>query len=221
MKKVTRRNARLDRRDFMKGTVAGMGVAAASGSAPFFAQSAQASIESVGSPQGIVPDISPAQIKETVSADVVVVGAGISGASAALSAIEAGAKTILLEKGETYTARGNDNGCVNSSVHKEAGVVINREALISELMIQANYRVYQKLLTVWVDHSGEAIDWLRSKVEPEGVKAALDPSEGASDEDKEGPYKAWRTAVAFGSPGSLEKLPPVITSDSTQEKESS
>jgi fumarate reductase flavoprotein subunit len=204
----TKKNKSVNRRDFIKGTAAGMGVAAATGSALFSERIARACVETVGSPQGIVPQISPSQVKETVSADVVVVGVGISGACAALSAIDGGAKTVLLEKGGNYTARGNDNGCVNSSVHKEAGVVLNRQELISELMIQANYRVDQRLLTTWVDHSGEALDWLRSKVEREGLKASLDLTEGTSDDDKEGPYKAWRTAVTFT--GSNAKMMSVL-----------
>ena len=208
MKEFAKRNTRFDRRDFIKGTAAGMGVAAVSGSTLFSERTAQASVETVGSSQGTVPQISPSQVKGTVSADVVVVGVGISGACAALSAIESGAKTVLLEKGGNYTARGNDNGCVNSSVHKEAGVVFNRRELISDLMVQANYRVDQRLLTTWVDRSGEAIDWLRSKVEPEGVKASLDETEGASDADKEGPYKAWRTPVCFT--GSNAKMMSVV-----------
>jgi fumarate reductase flavoprotein subunit len=197
MNEETKKKKDVNRRDFMKRTAAGVGVAAASGSGLLSAGITRARIKSDDSPEVTVPQISPSQIKETVSADVVVVGAGISGACAALSAIEAGAKTVLLEKGGNYTARGNDNGCVSSSVHREAGVILNREELIAELMIQANYRVDQRLLTVWADHSGEAVDWLRSKVEPEGLKAFLDLTEGAGDDDKSGPYKAWRTAVSF------------------------
>ena len=45
------------------------------------------------------PPIPPRDIKEKITTDVVVVGAGISGLTAAISAAEAGAKTILLEKG--------------------------------------------------------------------------------------------------------------------------
>ncbi|MGB4504489.1 MAG: FAD-dependent oxidoreductase, partial [Syntrophaceticus sp.] len=42
-----------------------------------------------------IPD---SEIKETVDADVVVVGAGLSGLCAAISAAEEGAKVVLLEK---------------------------------------------------------------------------------------------------------------------------
>jgi fumarate reductase flavoprotein subunit len=150
--------------------------------------------------------ISPSQIKQTINTDVVVLGAGISGACAALSAIKNGSKTVLLEKGKKYTARGRANACVNSSLHKEAGVFIDREELISEMMKQANYRVDQRLLTTWVDQSGEAMDWLVKAVEPFGLKASLD--EGGPD-DMAGPYKVHRVSVKFD--GGNIKLMSVLT----------
>jgi fumarate reductase flavoprotein subunit len=134
-------------------------------------------------------------IKEThmtsIDAEVVVVGFGISGLTAALSALDAGAGVVVLEKGAKNNARGFDCGSVNSSVHKEAGVTIDREELIAELMVQSNYRADQRLISVWVDKSGETIDWLRGLMEPRGVEASL-PEHGA---EKEGPYRVWQTAV--------------------------
>ena len=180
----------VNRRDFIKGTAVGVGVAAV-GSTLISSQIAQADVAEPGWQQATVPQISPSQIKETITADVVVVGAGISGMCATLTAMQAGAKTVVLEKGETYFARGFDDGCVNSSVHKEAGVFIDRDELIGELMRQANYRADQRLITMWVDHSGEAMDWLRATVAPKGVIASLGPVEV----QKEGPYKVYRTAV--------------------------
>jgi fumarate reductase flavoprotein subunit len=176
----------VNRREFVKGTAAAAGGGLLAGQIPLGAAA------ETQPPQEAVPQISPAQIKETIAADVVVVGAGIAGMCAALTAVEAGAKTVLLEKGSTYNARGFDDGCVNSSVHREAGVLYDRDELIGELMKQANYRVDQRLITVWVDQSGGAMDWLRATVEPKGIKASL--GEAAP---REGPYKVYRTAVNF------------------------
>jgi fumarate reductase flavoprotein subunit len=127
----------------------------------------------------------------SIDTEVVVVGFGISGLTAALSVLDAGAEVVVLEKGTKNNARGFDCGCVNSSVHKEAGVTIDRDELIGELMMQSNYRADQRLITVWADKSGEAIDWLRGLMAPRGVEAFL-PEVGA---EKEGPYKVWHTAV--------------------------
>jgi len=127
----------------------------------------------------------------SIDTDVVIVGFGISGLTAALSAVDAGAKVVVLEKGSKNNARGFDDGAVNSSVHKEAGVVIDREELIGELMKQSNYRADQRLIRTWVDKSGEMIDWLRGLVEPRGVFASV-PTTWA---EREGPYKVYHTAV--------------------------
>lgn len=191
MKRATGKNQGVNRRDFIKGTAAGVGIAAAAGTELLSAQGVSGA-SPADSEQETLPQVSPAQIKEIVTADVVVVGAGIAGMCATLTAIEAGAKTILLEKGTTYNARGFDDGCVNSSVHKEAGVIYDRDELVGELMKQANYRVDQRLITTWVDKSGEAMDWLRATLEPRGVKASLGEAG-----PREGPYKVYRTAVNF------------------------
>jgi len=127
----------------------------------------------------------------SIDTDIVVVGFGISGLTAALSAVDAGATVVVLEKGAQNNARGFDDGAVNSTAHKEAGVVIDRDELIAELMTQSNYRVDQRLIRTWVDESGQMIDWLRGLVEPRGVKAYL-PTAGPR---REGPYKVWPTGV--------------------------
>jgi len=178
------------RRDFIKGTAVGVGAVAVGGGLASMEAAHGRAAEPVQPQETVIP---ASRIKETIAADVVVVGAGIAGMCAALTAVEAGAKTILLEKGATHNGRGGDDGCFNSSVHKEAGVLYDREEMIAELMKQANYRVDQRLITLWVDHSGEAIDWLRALVAPKGLKATLN----SSDTNREGPYKVFQTAVTF------------------------
>jgi NADPH-dependent 2,4-dienoyl-CoA reductase/sulfur reductase-like enzyme len=67
------------------------------------------------------------EIKENINAEVVVVGAGIAGLSAALSAAEAGAKTILLEKTATVQARGHDNAFIGSRLQEKLGIEIDKD----------------------------------------------------------------------------------------------
>ena len=58
-------------------------------------------------------------IKETKTAEIVVVGAGLAGMSAALSAAEAGASTILIEKMGTFQTRGHHTAFVDSRLQKK------------------------------------------------------------------------------------------------------
>jgi len=83
----------------------------------------------------IPPEPIPASdIKEEIEAEVVVVGAGIAGLSASISAAEAGAKTILVEKMATVQARGHDNAFLNSRLQKKLGIEIDKEEVILNLM---------------------------------------------------------------------------------------
>ena len=60
-------------------------------------------------------------IKETVTTEVLVVGAGLAGLSAALSAAEAGADTILIEKMGTFQTRGHHTAFADSRLCEETG----------------------------------------------------------------------------------------------------
>ena len=55
-------------------------------------------------------------------ADVIVVGAGFSGITAALSASEMGLSVIIVEKGRDFAARGLHIGVADSRLMRERGV---------------------------------------------------------------------------------------------------
>ncbi len=122
------------------------------------------------------PPIAARDIKETVNTEVVVVGAGISGLTAALSAAEAGAKTILLEKGPTYHFRGMHNAAIASRLQKKAGTKIDRDQVISTIMEWAAYRTDQKVVKVWADNCDKVMDWLLDMAEAAKIEVLLDPT---------------------------------------------
>lgn len=105
---------------------------------------------------------------ETVEAEIVVVGAGISGVPAALTAIEGGAKTVLLEKGETFFAAPNWFAGLGTSYQKERGLEFDRNEIVNDLMWYANHRADQRLINLWADKSGEAIDWFCGECTEDG-----------------------------------------------------
>jgi fumarate reductase flavoprotein subunit len=115
-------------------------------------------------------------IKERITTDVVVVGAGIAGLTAALSATEAGAKTIQLEKGPGYNFRGLHNAAISSRLQQKAGIKIDKGQLICTIMETAAYRGDQKVVRAWADNCDQVMDWLLDMAEAANIEVALDPT---------------------------------------------
>jgi len=88
--------------------------------------------------------IADSQVKETIEADVVVIGAGMSGLNAAISAAEEGAKVVILEKAPTVNFRSYDYGAVNSKLQVEAGNTLDPKAVTREIMRWGTYKADQK-----------------------------------------------------------------------------
>ena len=114
--------------------------------------------------------IADADIKETVTADIIVVGGGMSGLCAAMSAAEEGAKVILLEKTDNVNFRGNDYGAIGSKMQKQIGNEINGMEAIQEIMRYNAYKGNQRVVSLWADNSGMVADWIMSKAEGYGCK---------------------------------------------------
>ncbi len=100
--------------------------------------------------------------EETIDADVVVIGAGIAGLSAAIEAKEAGANVIILEKlarmgGSSVTAGGivyATNSPLNGSYDNDPA------DMVAYYQQRANSLADEALLTYGAEHSGETIQWL-------------------------------------------------------------
>ena len=122
------------------------------------------------------PPIPAKDIKDTLVADVVVVGAGIAGLTAALSAVEMGAKTILLEKGPSYNTRGLHNAAIKSRLQEQAGLTIDRDQVISTIMEFGAYRSDQRVVTTWADNCSKVMDWLLDLAEASKIDVILDPT---------------------------------------------
>ena len=182
----------ISRRSFLKGA-AGVGATAAaagvlgvgalasedpdavsSATAAALNESAAGSASGSGesSPEAEMPDfltppepIADADIAETVTADVVVVGCGLAGLMAARSASEAGASVVVIEKSNSYNYRSGQYGICGSTLQKERGMEFDGSAAVGDLMKEMGYRPDQRIWNYWRDYSGEAFDWL---LEPAG-----------------------------------------------------
>lgn len=100
---------------------------------------------------------------EAVEADVVVVGAGAAGLSAAVAAAEGGAKVVVLEKmpavgGTTNFAEGVF--AVESRLQREKNINYSRDEAFKYLMEYTHWRANARLARAFIDKSADTINWL-------------------------------------------------------------
>lgn len=110
--------------------------------------------------------IAEKDIAETVTFDVVVVGAGASGVPAALSAAENGAKVAVLQKAPFAISQGNSGTGVDLAKSDKAGV----EALVARLMADSAHRPNPKMVRLWAHNSGEAVSWVIDRAKQGGAQ---------------------------------------------------
>jgi fumarate reductase flavoprotein subunit len=120
-----------------------------------------------------LPDVQPEEISKTFETDVVVAGAGTSGKAAALSAAEAGARVIQIDKHTTYRWGGGLIAAIDSRLQREQGVKVDKDEAILALMRYGANKPDQKLYRVWADNSGPVLDWLMEKTDAGGIKTVL------------------------------------------------
>lgn len=101
---------------------------------------------------------------QELTADVVVVGAGAGGTVAAVSAVEGGLKTVLLEKNAVAGGNGNymeGSYAVESSVQKAAGVKLTAQESFNDMMNYHQWLSNAPLVRRFVDESKYTIDWIQ------------------------------------------------------------
>jgi len=164
----------LSRRSFLKNT--GLGIAAATtGAGLLAAPQLAAAQDATGQPNwetapAPIPD---SEIVETIEADVVVVGAGFAGTTAACSAAENGAKVVVIEKGATWSGRGGGVGVFTSRMMRDAGIELNKEEVAREWIEMCGNRSKEALVWLFLNESGNAMDWWLDKAEAIGLTGML------------------------------------------------
>lgn len=100
---------------------------------------------------------------QTYDVDLVVVGAGAGGSVAALSAVEGGLKTVLLEKNAFAGDAGNfmeGSFAAESFMQKEAGVKLTKIQAFNDMAAYHHWRINAPLVKAFVDESAETIQWV-------------------------------------------------------------
>lgn len=174
----------ISRKDFIKGLavsaagVTAMGVLGACGTGTAAASPTEAATETTMTPVetavpaedsggnwfGAAPEIDEDEIKDTLSTEVLVVGAGNSGLMAAARAAENGARVLVIEKAISSMNERHWLGVVGSRAAQDAGAETDKNKLVAELCRYASHRCDEKLIRLWADHSGEMMDWYEETV---------------------------------------------------------
>ena len=124
----------------------------------------------------IAPPAIPAKdIKETVDTEVLVIGCGIAGLTASLSARQAGARVIVIEKLPTFNYRGGWNAAFNSRFQKKVGINVDKEEVIATIMETGSYRTDQRVVAKWAYSADAIFEWILDMAEADGQPVILDP----------------------------------------------
>ena len=100
-----------------------------------------------------------------LEADLVVIGGGGAGLSAAVAAGEKGARVIVLEKGGMggNSALAFGIFAVESPTQKRLNIECSRDEFFKEAMAFAHWRINPLIVRAVIDRSGDTIRWLEEK----------------------------------------------------------
>ncbi len=156
----------ISRRDFLKGTAAGVvGVAGAGVLMGCGADKSAAAGTAAEAAAAAPRESLMGKVKETIKADVVVLGSGGCGSAAATRAAQLGMKTILLEKNTVYggtTMFTEGLFAVGSHWQKDAGVDYTVGEVFSRAMDYHHWLADGSLNHHFFDASAANLDWMES-----------------------------------------------------------
>ena len=211
----------LTRRSLIAGTAAA-GIAAGMAGSIVPARADEAAQTATAHPWQTKPE-PITDIAETLDYDIVIVGAGVAGMSAAEAAARNGAKTVVIERSSQVSWRGMDVGNVGSKVQKDAGVEIDPREAARLLHFASQQTANYSLLYTWASRSGKVFDHIQEITEAHGRH--MIQADGSSGTAKFGwdkydyPWKVLQTAVNFtGDDGaaSSENLLYVLETTATE-----
>jgi fumarate reductase flavoprotein subunit len=104
--------------------------------------------------------------KKTKEVDIVVIGSGVSGLAAAVTAAEGGAKVIVFEKERSLGGTSNFfDGifAVESDMQRDRYITYDRDQAFKNIMEYSHWRANPRLVRAFVDESGGTISWLQKQ----------------------------------------------------------
>jgi succinate dehydrogenase/fumarate reductase flavoprotein subunit len=112
------------------------------------------------------PTIAESDIEEEITADVVVVGVGISGTCAVRAAAEEGAQVVFFDKATGVTSSSGDMAVINGNVQARWGRdgVFDIDMVADHEMDECSYFPKRAIWRKWAEHGHEVFDWYISAI---------------------------------------------------------
>ena len=101
---------------------------------------------------------------KTMETDVAVIGSGVTGLAAAVTAAEGGAKVIVFEKQRSLGGSSNffyGTFAVESEMQRQRYITYNRDQAFKNIMEYSHWRANPRLVRAIVNESGATIAWLQ------------------------------------------------------------
>ena len=168
----------VSRRDFIKGSLA-TGAVAVAGVALASCSPAESGSASAGAgPAGVGEmkhtwEVAPdpiTDVADTIDFDIVIVGAGLAGNSAAEAAARNGASVAVIERTDGIQIHGIDVAAIGSSWKLDNGVDIDIDTACRLLYLWSQQSTNYNLIRTWGERTGEVIDYIEQMTAAQGIK---------------------------------------------------
>ena len=113
---------------------------------------------------GEAPEIAEADIVETIDAGILIVGAGNAGLMAGARASSLGGRVLVIDKGVSSTTERHWIGALGTEEAIACEAKADKNLTVAELCKYASHRCDERVIRLWADRSGEAVDWYYSRV---------------------------------------------------------
>jgi fumarate reductase flavoprotein subunit len=146
---------------------------------------------------------------ETINVDVIIVGGGSAGLSAAVAAAEKGARVAIFQKETTLGGNGNRGMgmfAVESRLQKEQGVTITREEAFREIMAYNHWQTDARVTRAFIERSADTIDWLLEMGVKIGRLFSYFPSAHATEHDPVPPETPRFEGFGVGTMGGVMEV---------------
>ena len=112
-------------------------------------------------------------IAREVKTELLIVGAGVAGVTTALSAAEEGVKVTVLSKAPVCIALGGSVFAFNSRLTKKFGIHYDLSEVMQRVMLLNNKRIDEQAWSIFLNRSGEVLDWAMDYGEAHGLTPVL------------------------------------------------